>query len=118
MQIKTIVRNMIDELNRADDLLSWLYTEHPEVYREIQNGDLGDILTQDIRNELELVDDLTERIDLAMLMSATVKDVSIPTIEQIYEVEAGIELPYNKDCVDTETVYNSLDEWCKDIVTE
>ena len=45
-------------------------------------------------------------------------DVAIPTIDQIYEVEAGIELPYDGDYVDTETVYNMIDEWCKDIVTE
>lgn len=118
MQIKTLVRNMRDELNRADDLLSWLYTEHPEIYSEIQNGDLGDILTQDIRDELDRTDDLLERIDLAMLMAAQVGDVAIPTIEQVYEVEAGIELPYDGDYVDTETVYNMIDEWCKDIKTE
>lgn len=118
MQIKTLVGNMIDELNRADDVLSWLYTEHPEIYSEIQNSELGDILTQDIRDELDRTDDLLERIDLAMLMAAQVGDVAIPTIEHIYRVEAGIELPYDGDYVDTETVYNMIDEWCSEIKTD
>lgn len=116
--IKSIVGNMTDELNRADDLLSWLYTEHPEVYKEIQDGELGDILTQDIRNELDRVDDLTERIDLCMLMSATVNDVVLPTVYEIYKRETEIELPYEEDYVDTETVYNSLDEWCEGLGAE
>ena len=38
MQIKTIIRNMKDELDRADDLLNWLYTKHPEIYAEIQDS--------------------------------------------------------------------------------
>ena len=115
MQIKTLVRNMRDELDRADDLLSWLYEKHPEIYSEIQNSELGDILAQDIRDELDRTDDLLERIDLAMLMAAQVGDVAIPTIEHIYIVEAGIELPYNGNHVDTETVYNMIDEWCNEI---
>lgn len=112
LEIKEIISNMVDELNRADGVLTWLYTEHPEVYSEIQNSELGDVLTQDIRDELDRTDDLLERIDLAMLMSAQVKDVAIPTIYQIYETEKDIELPYDGDYVDTETVYNMIDKWC------
>ena len=118
MKIKPLIANMLDELDRADDLLSWLYTEHPEIYSEIQDSDLGDMLTQDIRNELDRTDDLLERIDLAMLMSAQVGDVTIPTIEQIYQAEADVELPYNGNYVDTETIYNMVDEWCKNVRTK
>lgn len=117
MKIKSLVQNMRDELNRAESVLNWLYTDHPEIYSEIQNSELGDILTQDIRDELDRTDDLLERIDSAMLMAAHVGDVSIQTIEQIYQVEASIELPYDGNYVDTETVYNMIDEWCNEIVT-
>jgi hypothetical protein len=115
LEIKDIIANMVDELNRAESVLTWLYTEHPEVYSEIQNSELGDVLTQDIKDELDRTDDLLERIDLAMVMSAQVKDVAIPTIEQIYETEKDIELPYDGDYVDTETVYNMIDKWCMQI---
>ena len=118
MQIKTLIENMRDELDRAESALSWLYTNHPEIYFEIQNSELGDILTQDIRDELDRTENLTERIDLAMLMSAQVGDVAIPTIDQIYETESGIEMPYDGSHVDTETVYNMIDEWCSQIKTE
>lgn len=118
LTIKETITNMVDELNRAESVLTWLYTEHPEIYSEIQNSELGDVLTQDIRDELERTDDLLERIDFAMLMSAQVRDVAIPTVYKIYETETNIELPYDGDYVDTETVYNTIDKWCKDIVTE
>lgn len=115
MQIKTLIENMRDELDRAESALSWLYTNHPEIYFEIQNSELGDKLAQDIRDELDRTENLTERIDLAMLMSAQVGDVAIPTIDQIYETESGIEMPYDGSHVDTETVYNMIDEWCSQI---
>lgn len=113
MKIKQLIENMRDELNRAESLLSWLYTQHPEVYKEVQDSELGDTLTQDIRDDLNRTEDLTARIDLAMLMASNVGDVAIPTIEQIYETESGIDLPYYEGFVDTETVYNLLDEWCR-----
>lgn len=136
MQIRDLINNMKDELNRAESVLSWLYTEHPEVYKEIQNSELGDVLTQDIRNELERTEDITERIDIAMLIAATIGNASIPTldkiymneemtqmekanvknlIEDIYKTESEVKIPYAGNLVDTETVYNSLDDWCKGV---
>lgn len=110
MEIKTLVRNMRDELERAESALNWLHTKHPEIYSEIQNGELGDVLTQDIRDELDRTEDLLERIDFAMLMSAEIGDVALPTIEDIYTLESQTELPYDDGFVDTETVYNTLGE--------
>lgn len=115
MQIKELIRNMRDELDRAESLLSWLYTEYPGIYSEIQDSELGDTLTQDIRDDLDRTKDLLERIDLAMLMAAQVGAVAIPIIDQIYEVETDIELPYNGNYIDTETVYNMVDIWTKEI---
>lgn len=136
MQIRDLINNMKDELYRAESVLSWLYTDHPEVYKEIQNSELGDVLTQDIRNELERTEDITERIDIAMLIAATIGNASIPTldkiymneemtkmekanvknlIEDIYKTESEVEIPYAGNLVDTETVYNSLDDWCKGV---
>ena len=111
LTIHDIINNAKDELNRADNILSWLYTEHPEIYSEIQNSELGDVLTQDIRDELNRLEDIFERIDYAMLMSACVGDVAIPTVYEIYELEAKTELPYtDAGLVDTETVYNTIDD--------
>ena len=55
--------------------------------------------------------DLAERIELAMLMSAQVGDVAIPTVYNIQKCEEKTKLPYSDGLVDTETVYNSLSEW-------
>ena len=118
MQIKELIRNMRDELDRAESLLSWLYTEYPGIYSEIQDSELGDTLTQDIRDDLDRTKDLLERIDLAMLMAAQVGAVAIPIIDQIYEVETDIELPYNGNYIDTETVYNMVDIWTKEIKSD
>lgn len=135
LKIIELVRNMRDELNRADSVMTWLYEKHPEVYSEIQNSELGDELSQDIRDDLERTDDITERIDIAMLIAATIGDASIPTldkiyrkemvvkeknnvknlIENIYKTESAVEIPYVGNLVDTEAVYNSLDDWCNNI---
>ncbi len=58
--------NMVDELRRSDEVLSWLYTEHPEVYSEIQNSELGDVLTQDIRDDLDRVYDYLDSIEAVL----------------------------------------------------
>ena len=102
LTIKEIINNAKDELERAYELLK-------------DNDDaINSMLVSDIESSLERLEDITERIDFAMLMSAAVGDVAIPTIEQIYKLEAKTELPYTEGLVDTETVYNTIE----DIVTE
>ena len=59
--------------------------------------------------------DLAERIELAMLMSAQIGDVAIPTVYKIQRCEAKTKLPYMGELSDTETVYNGLDAWSKKI---
>lgn len=108
LTVKDIINNAKDELERAREMLQEYCVEEAE----------NSMLISDIDSSLERMEDITERIDLAMLMAAQVGDVAIPTIDLIYEVEAGIELPYDGDYVDTETVYNMVDEWCKNIKTE
>lgn len=59
---------------------------------------------------------ILERIDMAMLMSAAVGDVALPTIEKIYEAEAPYDFPLSEDgFIDTEEVYNTIDDVVKDI---
>lgn len=108
LKITEIINNAKDELERAREMLQEYCAEEAEY----------SMLLSDIDSSLERMEDIIERIDLAMLMAAQVGDVAIPTIEQIYEVEAGIELPYYKGYVDTEVVYDMLGEWCKNIVTD
>lgn len=55
--------------------------------------------------------DLAERIELAMLMSAQIGDVAIPTVYKIQRCEAKTKLPYIGELIDTETVYNGLADW-------
>lgn len=55
--------------------------------------------------------DLAERIELAMLMSAQIGDVAIPTVYKIQRCEAKTKLPYTGGLIDTEAVYNGLDNW-------
>lgn len=98
LTIKEIIHNLVDELSRARELL--------ENSQEAQES----MLISDIDSELDRVADLDERIDFAMLMSAHVNDVAIPTIDEIYELESKTELPYENGIVDTEAVYNMLDD--------
>ena len=96
LTIKEIINNLIDELSRARELLA----DNQEAQESM--------LISDIDSELDRVSDLDERIDFAMLMSSEIGDVSIPTINKIYELESKTELPYENGMVDTETVYNTL----------
>ena len=96
LTIKEIINNLIDELSRARELLA----DNQEAQESM--------LISDIDSELDRVSDLDERIDFAMLMSSEIGDVSIPTIDKIYELESKTELPYENGMVDTETVYNTL----------
>lgn len=96
LTIKEIISNMVDELSRARELLA----DNQEAQESM--------LVSDIDNELDRVADLDERIDLAMLMSAKVGDVAIPTVYKIYELESETEWPYENGTVDTEAVYNTL----------
>lgn len=59
--------------------------------------------------------DLAERIELAMLMSAQIGDVAIPTIYKIQRCEAKAKMPHIADVIDTEAVYNGIDAWSKKI---
>lgn len=83
-----------EEVKRLRDMVAKMGTDNPEalkVYMETS--------------------DLAERIELAMLMSAQVGDVAIPTIYNIHRCEEKTKLPYSDGLVDTETVYNSLSKW-------
>ena len=103
LDIKEIINNAKDELERAYELLK-------------DNEDaINSMLVSDIESSLERMEDLSERIDYAMLMSACVGDVAIPTVYGIYELEVENELPYEDGLVDTETVYNTIDDIVADL---
>ena len=87
-----------EDVKRLREMIAKLGTDNPEalkVYMETS--------------------DLAERIELAMLMSAQVGDVAIPTIYRIQKCEAKTKMPYIAGVIDTETVYNGIDEWSKEI---
>ena len=88
LTIKEIINNLIDELSRARELLA----DNQEAQESM--------LISDIDSELDRVSDLDERIDFAMLMSSEIGDISIPTINKIYELESKTELPYENGMVD------------------
>lgn len=107
LSIKDIINNAKDELERAYEIIS--LNDDTKAYAE------DSMLLSDIASSLERLEDIQERIDFALLMSACIADVAIPTAYEIYELEAKTELPYKENgLVDTETVYNMLD----DIVSE
>lgn len=112
LTIKETINNMIDELSRARDILAEIDNDNNTVdyIRE-----LGDDIDNTLLDELE---HFNERIDLALLMSAAVGDVAIPTCEQIYEVEANYDLPMYDGLIDTETIYNTIDDIVKDTKCE
>lgn len=112
LTIKETINNMIDELSRARDILSMLDTD-TQIYDIIT--ELKDDIDNTLVNELDY---FNERIDLALLMSAAVGDIAIPTCGQIYEVEANYDLPMYDGLIDTETVYNTIDDIVKDIKCE
>lgn len=97
LTITEIIDNMVDELSRTVELFS--------------DSDKAQesMLIADINNELDRVSDLKNRIDFAMLISAEIGDVSVPTIDEIYKLESENDLPYEDNgMVDTEALYNSL----------
>jgi hypothetical protein len=64
---------------------------------------------------------LLERIELAMLLSAATGDVSVGTVGMCLDKENEIEIPAcdeNPELIDTEMVYNIVDEVAKDIIKE
>lgn len=87
-----------EEVKKLRDMVAKLGTDNPEalkVYMETS--------------------DLAERIELAMLMSAQVGDVAIPTIYKIQRCEAKTKMPYIAGVIDAETVYTGIDAWSKKI---
>ena len=64
---------------------------------------------------------LLERIELAMLIAAATGDVSIQTMGACLDAEQEIEFPIadeDSSLIDTEAVYNIVDEVAKDIIKE
>lgn len=61
-----------------------------------------------------------ERIDMCLLMAATLNDVAIPTCTEIYKKEADFEFPMLEDnkTIDTEIVYNNIEEITEGILEE
>ena len=119
LNILEIIDNMIDELSRAREIIGLVVEDLNDELKDF-SGEDGDanMLCSDIDTELERVYDLKERIDFAMLMSACVGDVAIPTVYDIYELEAKTELPYNDaGLVDTEEVYNTIDDIVADLLS-
>lgn len=106
LKIHEIINNMVDELLRARDILA--NNEEAE----------SSMLISDIDAELDRAFDLKERIDFAMLMAAEKRDVAIPTIYKIYNLESITDLPYENGLVDTETVYNTISEITSGIESE
>ena len=58
LTINEIISNMRDELERTSSLLDWLSNEYPQIYKKIQDSELGDELKQDIENDLERTNDI------------------------------------------------------------
>ena len=90
-----ILSNMEDELERASSLLDWLSNEYPQIYQEIQDGELGDELKQDIEGDLERIRDIYLGDDF--------KVVETTTYEYTVQVYNGEEFRYQID------VFNDLD---------
>ena len=111
LTIKETIDNIVDELGRASEVLT-----------KIQNGEADDVDTEidELRDDINntLLNELSffkERIDLALLMSAVVNDVAVPACYAIYDVEADYDLPIENGLVDTETVYNTVEDAVKNI---
>ena len=115
LTIKDVVNNLIDALTAEHNLLS----KH-ELLEVAKNSQFKDeamaAYERGAKVLYEQLPYILERIDMAMLMSAAVGDVALPTIEKIYEAEAPYDFPLSEDgFIDTEEVYNTIDDVVKDI---
>lgn len=115
LTIKDVINNLIDALTEEHNLLS----KH-ELLETAKNSQFKDEAMAVYKRGAEVLYEqlpyILERIDMAMLMSAAVGDVALPTIEKIYEAEAPYDFPLSEDgFIDTEEVYNTIDDVVKDI---
>ena len=115
LTIKDVINNLIDALTEEHNLLS----KH-ELLEAAKNSQFKDEAMAVYKRGAEVLYEqlpyILERIDMAMLMSAAVGDVALPTIAKIYEAEAPYDFPLSEDgFIDTEEVYNTIDDVVKDI---
>lgn len=115
LTIKDVVNNLIDALTAEHNLLS----KH-ELLDVAKNSKFKDEAMAAYKRGAEVLYEqlpyILERIDMAMLMSAAIGDVALPTIAKIYEAEAPYDFPLSEDgFIDTEEVYNTIDDVVKDI---
>ena len=115
LTIKDVVSNLIDALTAEHNLLS----KH-ELLEMAKNSQFKDEAAAAYELGAKVLYEqlpyILERIDMAMLMSAAVGDVALPTIGKIYEAEAPYDFPLSEDgFIDTEEVYNTIDDVVKDI---
>jgi hypothetical protein len=113
LTIKENIDNIVDELNRCRTLLTEIKNKE-DVSEDVLNeliDDIDDTLLYDL-------DLFKERIDLSLLMSAAIGDVSISTCSEIYDIEAKYELPVENGVIDTEEVYNKVDSLVVGIIKD
>ncbi len=112
LNIFEIIDNMIDELNRTEDLLS-----HED--DETAYGELGKELLEDIRADIDRAKDIKERIEFALIIAVYAgernksgKDLDFSSWRHKYIKSASdVEFSYNKDGkIESDVMFNIADE--------
>lgn len=110
--IFTIIDNMIDELERTENLLSYEDTE-------MTYGEVGVRLLKDIRTNLSKVRDIKERIEFAIIIAVYMgerndngEDFDFSSWrKKIIEIASNIEFSYTNDGkIASDAMFNIADE--------
>ena len=117
LEIKDIINNAKDELERAYELLK--YNEDA----------INSMLVSDIESSLERLEDINERIEFALILAVYAGSENAELDfeydcdnsewrEEYLHKASQVELEYEDDCVSSEWAYNTASDIAKKLISD
>lgn len=132
LEIKDIINNAKDDLNRARDILYDVIIANPDKYNNSLTEE--ELLLDDMASSIERLDDLMDRIEFALILAnymgwkerdnememalACVSTDDAGWREQYLHAASQIDFEYENGCVSSEWAYNEAADITNDFLNE